>query len=400
MCYSFFVMQPSYPTSKRFFEQAYKIANVYGFMPADKVLEKYQGTKRTRIASYNKAQDRHLQHLGALLRFYFERSLHINEYEPLFIFHSNIDKETKSAVTRSKKPDTTYFTITAIGIRDPYAEALILSCASHIFRALRSKEYRVRINSMGTSDDSKIYFQRLGKTLRKVRKNIQPECKKLLDDEKLCEAHPLLHSTEHTGVAEYITPTIRLLSEKARQHFEQVIEYLEAHQMPYELAPEVVELTKHGIHTTFEMYDEALSLYARGARYDTLPYHLYRRRTPVISMTITLPEKTATLYQPPKIRPKKPKVFFFHVGEKARLQALQVVAKLYDANIPVAHRLHHTRVADQLNDEARSCPYTIVFGQEEAENNVICVRKTDTKASCMVDLNEETLQSVKEFLKK
>ena len=386
-------------TPEKFFDKAYKIAGLYGFGPINEVFRDYRHIKRTRVTPHNKPNEKHLQHLSTILRFYFERSLHTYEYEPMFLFHSNIDKGTKSAITTSKKPGDTYFTLTVVGVRDPYAEALVLSCASHIFRSLKSDAYRIRINSMGTADDSKMYFSKLAKTLRKIRKNIHPDCQKLLDDSKICEAHSLLHHGDHSGVAEYITPTLRLLSEKARQHFEQVIEYLEAHKLSYELAPDIVEATRYGIHTAFEINDETSPLYARGARYDTLPYHLYRRKIPAISITITLPEKAIGTHES-KSRPNKPKAFFFHTGEKARLRSLGVISQLYDANIPVAHRLHYTRVADQLNDEARSYPYTIVFGQEEVENNMICIRKTDTKVSRMVDLNTGALQSAREFLKK
>ena len=372
MCYNLiYYMRPASITAEKLFDKAHRIARLYGFVPVNEVLKKYRrnSKKHEKILPYNKPGEKYLNHLATLLGFYFERSLHIGEYEPIFLFHSNIDKETKSAITASKKPAETYFTLTAMGVEESYAEALLLSCASHIFRTFKSKNYRIRINSMGTTEDSKLYFSKLGKTLRKVQKSIHPECRKLLANDRLCEAHLLLHNDDHIDIAEYITPTLRLLSEKARQHFEQVIEYLEAHHLPYELAPEIIELTHHGIHTTFEVNDEESPLYARGARYDTLPYYVYRRKVPTVAITITLPKKTYGIHQL-KVQPRKPKVFFFHVGEKARLQSLRMISRLYDANIPVAHRLHCTRVADQLNDEARTYPYTIIFGQEEAENNV------------------------------
>lgn len=380
------------------FDKAHKVANLYGFTPTDEMIKEHRSTKRTKITTHNKPEKKDLHHLSLLLKFYFERSLHIGEHKPIFTYHSNIDKNTKSAITRSKKQSDAYFTLTVIGISEPYAEALLLSCTSHIFRNLKSKKHRIRINSMGTAKDSKIYFSKLNKTIRKVQKNINPECQKLLKEGKIREAHPLLHSNEHTGVAEYITPTLRLLSEKARQHFEQVIEYLEAHQLPYELAPEIIETTQHGIHTAFEVQDEESPLYARGARYDTLPYFVHRRRTPVTSLTITLPKKQADGTHESKTNKKKPKAFFFHAGERARLQSLSIISKLYDANIPVAHQLHHIRVADQLNKDARSYPYIIVFGQEEVKNNIIRIRKTDTHASRTVSINEKNLQTAKQFM--
>lgn len=386
-------------SGERFFDKACKVASFYGFAPADKILEHYKRTKRKKIPIHNQPEEKHLLHLSRLLQFYFERSLHLDKYTPLFLFHSNIDQNTRSAVTRSKKPDEIYFTLTVLGINDPYAEALLLACTSHIFRLFKSKNYRIRINSMGTNDDSKIFFSKLAKTLKKQQKNIHPECKKLLDAGRVCEAHTMLYNNDHHAeIAECIVPTLRLLSEKARQHFEQVIEYLEATRLPYELAPDVIELTKNSVHTAFEINDEDSPLYAHGARYDQLPQHLYRRRAPATSMTIILPEKTHGVYQPKK-RQIKPKIFFFHAGEKARLQSLHILSKLYDANIPIAHQMHYTRVADQLHEGIRSYPYTIVFGQEELENNVICLRNTDTRASQIIDLDDKTPEMIKNFIK-
>ena len=393
-------MRPYSITAEKFFETAHKIANLYGFAPAHQVIKQYRGVKKQKIQPHNKPDEKHLKHLSRFLRFYFEQSLHLGEHTPLFLFHSNIDQETRSVVTRSKKPDKTYFTLTVLGIEDAYAEALTLACTSHIFRACRSKNYRIRINSMGTSDDSKSYFSKLTKTLKKMQKNIHPECKKLLEEGKICEAHKSFYTDDqHGNISEHITPTLRLLSEKARQHFERVIEYLEANELPYELAPDIVELTQNGTHTAFEIDDEESPLYARGARYDQLPNYTYRRKTPALSVTIALPEKSQGTYQT-KTRPTEPKIFFFHVGEKARLRSLHVVSKLYDAKIPVAHRLHHRRVADQLNEKSRSYPYVIVFGQEEAENNVICLRNTETNASRTIDIDDKNLKTISMVIQK
>ena len=384
-------------TSENLFEKAYRVADFYGFESARTLVERYRGSKRKAIPTYNTMEERNLHNLTVLLQFFFERSIPITD-EPLCIFHSNIDRDTKSVLTNSKKPDETQFTLTVIGVENSYAEALILSCANHIFKDLKSKDHTIRINSMGTREDSKLYFSKLRKTVKKMRKNIQPECRVLLENERIVEAHPLLHDSEQTNVAEYIVPTLRLLSDTAREHFEQIIEYLEAQGLPYELAPDLVEVPHHGVHTTFEIQSENSSLYARGGRYDTLPYHAYRRKVPVTSITITLPEKTTGTYRA-KRKPKKPKVFLIHAGERARLRSLHVLSQLCNANIPVAHRLHCLRVSDQLTEETRKYPFTIVFGQEEAENDSVCVRKTDTRASSVVHLNEHTMSdNIKAFL--
>lgn len=385
-------------SAEKLFDKAYKVGHLYGFLPAHTVIKRYRNYKHTPIVARTLIDSTdHQQHLSALLRFYFERELHIRG-ESLFILHSTIDRETRLAIKVPQKSHEACFTLTIIGVADPYAEALLLSCVNHIFRELQVKDSHIRINSMGTRNDSKLYFSHLSKTLRKVKKQIQPACKELLDRSLLVEAHPLLHDESHIGVAECITPTLRLLSDTARTHFEQVIEYLEIHDLSYELASDLVELTPHGVHTVFEVCTDNAPLRARGGRYDTFPFYMYRRRTPVTSVRITVPEKVSGTYAS-TVQVERPKAFFFHAGKRARLRSLAILSKLCEMNIPVAHNLHHVRVCDQLDGDARTYPYTIIFGEEEADNNMICMRKSDTRASSMVPIDNGMLNAVRNFMK-
>ena len=386
-------------TSEELFEKAYQVAHLYGFSPANDFVQRFRPYKQKKISAYNTLQEKNLHNLSVLIRFFFERSL-AGVGEPFCIFHSNVDKHTKSAITTSKKPDDTHFTLTVIGLADSYAEALVLSCVHDIFRELKSKQHTIRINSMGTREDSMEYYSKLRKTVRKEWKHLSPECRRLVEQHDWARAHMLFYCNEQQDdISEHIIPTLRILSDTARTHFERVIEYVEARDMAYELAPDLVESTEYGVHTVFEMTSGNSPLHARGGRYDRLPYHMFRRHVPVISMTITIPEKTTGTYTPVK-KVQKPKAFLVHAGDRARMRSLCVLSKLCEGNIPVAHRLHRIRVQDQMNDQSPVYPYTIIFGQEESEKNAICLRKTDTRASNTVYLNDEGLcREVRNFLR-
>ena len=354
-------------------------------------------SNKTKVNAYNQVTRPDLRNLSHILRYCFERSLHMRS-EPLFIFHSNIDRETRSILPRTRKPSDAHFTLTVIGIANPFAEALTLSCANHIFHSLKAKGAVIRINTMGTADDSKEYFMKLNRTIRRFRDGIHPACRQLIDRGQIVEAHPLLYSESHARIAEQITQTLRILSDSARQHFERVLEYLDAHELQYKLAPELIEITRYGIHTVFEIADDSSPLRATGGRYDTFPYLMYRRRVPITSLTVTLPKKTVPAHIPvTEIR--TPKIFFLHAGEKARLRSLFTLARLCEANIPVTQRLHCTRVAEQLTDHARSYPFTLVFGQEEVENDVVCLRRSDTRASTIIPLKQSLVRSVRNFIR-
>lgn len=389
-------MRLSETSTETFFEKSRRTAYLYGFKSMGDIVAEYRNTPaKTNVVAYNQVTRPDLRNLSHVLHYCFERSLHMQE-EPLFIFHSNVDRETRSLFPRQRRSNEAYFTITVIGISDPYAEALILSCANHILQKLRVKNPTICINSMGTVEDSREYFTRLNRTIRRFRDSLQTPCQRLIDRSQITEAHSFLYDESHTKIAEHITQTLRILSDSARQHFERVIEYLEAHELQYRLAPELVEITRYGTHTVFEITNDNAAVRAIGGRYDTFSYFMYRRRVPVTSLTITLPEKTTSAHD--TTTPiRTPKIFFFHAGEKARLRSLFTLSQLCDANVPVTHRLHHTRVAEQLTDQARAHPYTLIFGQEEVENDVVCLRRCDTRASTIIPLKGPLMRTIRDF---
>ena len=390
-------MRPSEISIENFFEKSRQTAYLYGFKSMRDIIAAHAGTQKTAIVAYNQTTRPDLRKLSHVLRRCFELSLHMN-HDPLFIFHSNVDKESRLPPARSRKPSDAYFTLTIVGIANPFAEALILSCAHHIFQTLKVKNPVIRVNSMGTVADSKEYFIKLNRTLRRFRDSLYTECRQLIDRAQIVEAHPLLYDESHTKLSEHITQTLRILSDSARQHFERVIEYLEAHELQYELAPDLVEMTKYGIHTVFDIAGDNSSMRATGGRYDTFSYFMYRRRVPVTSLTLTIPEKASAAHVP-RSPVRTPNIFFLHAGEKARLRSLFTLSRLCEENIPVTQRLHCTRVAEQLTEQARSHPYTLVFGQEEVENDVVCLRRSDTRASTIIPLKGPLVRTIRRFIR-
>ena len=386
-----FVISP-----EKLFERAYKIAEVYGFVPAHLAFKEYNEDDRVKIVAHKTSNEERISNLSTLLKKYFEYGCHTAN-EPIFTFHSNVSKETALSPP-PKKQNGAYCTLTAIGVEGSYAEAMMLSCVAKIFQNMKREDFRIRINSMGTSVNSKEYFKKLSKTIRRSERYISPEYKKMIKENRYADLHRLLYNEHHIRVAENIVPTLRLLSDTARLHFEQVIEYLEAHDLSYELAPDLAEIPQYGTHTVFEVRDDGCPLYASGGRYDSLSRHLYRRKAPVVSATIRIPNKT-TGKRTLRIKTKKPKVFFFHSGERARMSSLKVLTKLCDANIPVAHRLYLRRVSDQIGDCEHLYPFTMIFGQEEAENDVLCVRKSDTRASSVVRMDDSFPSLIKKFMR-
>ena len=389
-------MSKVYADAEKFFERSKKISQAYGFIPLHEVIEERKGTSHTNIPAAKHISNKHLQNLSQIIRFYFERHVPNEVNPPLLLFHSNIENQNRRALSASKKAEEVSITLTTIGIKDSYAEALLTSCVSHIFKECNAKNHTIRINSMGSTKDAQLYYEQLKQTLKKVKRYISPECKKIMDRDGIVEAHQHIYDNEQHGVFENLTPTIRLLSDSALLHFQTLIEHFETQGLTYELAPELVENIKYGEHSVIEVQDNDSRMYAKGGRYDPLSHHLYKRSVPSASITITLPEKTDGSYIS-NSRPKKPKLFFLHSGKLARLHSIQLMEKIASINIPIAHRMHYTTVLEQLDGLEQDYPYMLIFGQEEAENNTIRLKNTETQAFKIIPIDE--LANIKMYIR-
>ena len=381
--------------AEKFFEKSKKISSAYGFIPLHEVIEKKKGNSRINIPAAKHIPNKHLQNLSQVLRFYFERFNLEEVIEPLLIFHSNVESQNRSALTSSKKAEDVSVNLTAVGIEDSYAEALLIACVSHIFKESNAKEHTIRINSMGSTKDAEIYYKQLKQTLKKVKPYIKTECKKIIDSKGLVGAHRHLYDEEHYGVFENLTPTIRLLSDPARIHFQTLIEHLETQGLPYELAPDLVENIEYGEHSVIEIQDNDSKIYARGGRYNPLSQHLYKKNISSVSISITLPQKTDGSYISSS-HIKKPKIFFLHSGKMARLHSIPLIEKIARINIPIAHRMHQTTVFDQIDGIENDYKYIIILGQEEVENKVVRLKNTETQAFNILPFDK--IKNIKEFI--
>ena len=390
-------MCPINVSAEKLLQKASKVATLYGFTPINQLFDEYRGVKRKKVSASKSLSDKRLQHISLLVRFALEKQINVQN-EPLFVYHTNIDSNIKRVMTSSKKTDGAYFTLSILGIKGPYAEAFLLSCVHHIFLSLRSKGTNIRLNTMGTAKDAKAYFSQLKKTLKKYKSNLSQECIRLLNKEMYVEAHPLIYSEDHLGVYENLIPSLRHVSAAGNSHFEKIIEYLEQLNLTYEFANELVQDPMHGNHTVFEVCSNNTTLHATGGRHDSLAKSLYKTEIPVTSITITIPEQTVGNSTKNRRYPT-PNIFLFHAGEKAQLRSLSVFTKLLHLNIPIAQQLHHPKVNDQLCGRRNSYRYIAVFGQEEADNDVVCLRNTETREFDTFKLMVKSdLERIKNFI--
>ncbi|MCL5407274.1 MAG: histidine--tRNA ligase [Patescibacteria group bacterium] len=263
------------------------------------------------------------------------------------------------------------FGLEVIGDNDPLTDASIILLAFQTLRKLGLAEaIKVEINSIGCSTcrtkmKKKIveYFQDFLEDLcndcnRRFVENPlrifdckEPKCQKIID------SAPQL---------------IDLLCDPCKKHFKEVLENLDALEIPYNLNPRLVRGLDYYTRTVFEVFledqEEGNLAILAGGRYDNLIELLGGNSTPAVGWAggaerilnviknkgIVIPEQKLT------------DICLIHMGDKAKKSALALIAKLSEADFNVTNILGKESLKAQLRSAskmgARIC---LILGQRE-----------------------------------
>ncbi|MEK7505178.1 MAG: ATP phosphoribosyltransferase regulatory subunit, partial [Patescibacteria group bacterium] len=198
---------------------------------------------------------------------------------------------------------------------------------------------------------------------------------------------------------------VSYLCPACKSHFKEVLEYLEALGITYELDNTLVRGLDYYSRTVFELAttDEAGAevIIGGGGRYDYLAKAIgSRREVPAAGGALGL-DRLLALPQIEKLNPrivKKPKVFFIQLSFEAKLKSLAVIEILRKAKIPLAQSLPKDSLGAQLAiAEKMQVPYAIILGQKEAIEESVIVRNMLTRSQDTVKINKlgEYLKNLK-----
>lgn len=304
----------------------------------------------------------------ALIRFFIEQKFHERE-EPRMFYYSK--------PYRKKNPGHS-FSLDIIGSQDSIADALLIQTVKATLQSEGFKNLSVHINSMGERDTLSRLEKELNNHFRKHAHNIPDKWRPIFQKNALeimkCtdeECEPFVSSA----------PVImNYLSEPARRHFKEVLEYLESVGIPYNINYNLLANKHIASHTVFEIKDEDSGIeLAHGFRYGRLSKKFgIKKDLSAISASVSYerPKPKITLVAR---KQSKPLFYFIHLGPSARLKGLNVIESLREAHIPVQHALTHEKISGQMQHAQKSgAKYLIIMGQKEAYENSIVVREIAT----------------------
>jgi histidyl-tRNA synthetase len=293
---------------------------------------------------------------------------------PLFFWHTN-------AAAGRPAPKQIIIQFHALGADRAIADAVLIRAIRALSSDIAKVEGKLRINSMGDKETRARLARELGTFFRKRASVLPPECVECSRKDVFAAAEMLLNVEDHG-----MPSSTDHLSEASRKHFEGLLEYLEATETPYELAPDL--MTRGGVwsETCFEV-KAGDRVEAWGSRYHELAKLFWKSAPSSVGAVIRVTPDTRAMIPAVKER-SHPRFVFVHIGDEAKRVSIQMADTLRHARIPMTQVLgveslsEQMRLADVLNPR-----YLVIMGRKEALERSVILRERSTHSETFIPLD-------------
>lgn len=422
-----------------FLEKASEIAMYYGFQPIDTpILEKEELfrsgvgedtdiVEKEMYAFRTKGGDHVVMRpegTAPSMRAYIEHGMG-SWPQPVMLYYKGpfFRHETPQ---RGRFRQFTQFGLEILGTPKSIADAEIIHTSAITAREAGLKNIVFDINSVGDKECRPRYVKELANYYKKHAGEICNDCKRRLKENPLrlldCK------NEKCRGVKESAPQSVTALCDACRKHFKEVLEYLEALDIPFRLNNNLVRGLDYYTRTVFEMIEDrddngdpdqgaredlpaqagdekekkkkseedegarAPLALGGGGRYDYLARQLgHRREVPAVGASYGA-ERWFLSKNFQKMNPriiKQPKMYFIQLGFDAKLKSLGIIEILRKARMPITQSLVKDSLGSQLAAaEKQKIPYSIIFGQKEALDDTVIVRDMNTRSQDTVRIAE------------
>lgn len=266
----------------------------------------------------------------------------------------------------------------------PITDAEVIFVLNCLFTDLGLENYTIHINSIGEPRERKEYIKLLKEHYRRNRAKLCKDCRERLKTNPLrvldCKeekCHQVAHSSPRL---------LDHLGEESRKHFDAVLAILDELHVAYEVDAMLVRGLDYYRHTVFEFVgtgheNGATNVFSGGGRYDGLVRELGGRDTPGIGAGVGI-ERVIEQVKAESIElsiTDAPQLFVAHLGEQAKVQALELLRELQKAEIPFAQSLDRDGMQAQLKMADRlGVPWALIIGHKEVIDKSVILRSMES----------------------
>lgn len=398
-----------------FFEKASEVALYYGFKPIElpileqealfnrgvgagtDIVEKEMYTLKTKGGDHLTMRP---EGTAGAMRAYLEHGMQAWPQPVMLYYYGPFFRHENTQ--RGRYREFYQFGLEILGSPKSVSDATIIHLFMTILQEAGLKNLRVEINSIGDNDCRGAYRRDLTNYYKKNAKNICADCRERL------KTNPLrlldCKNPECQEIKAGAPVSVSYLCPACKQHFKEVLEYLDKLGIDYEINNNLVRGLDYYTRTVFEIVSDTettdengnkmvstLAL-AGGGRYDNLAKAIgSKKEVPAVGggfgvdRIVELPDYVK---HTPRIV-KKPKVFFIQLSFDAKLKCFEIIEILRKNKIPMAHSMSKDSLSVQLGmAERMGIPYTLILGQKEALENTVIVRNMDNRSQDTIKIDK------------
>ncbi len=328
----------------------------------------------------------HVEEKIALLRMYAESEMQ-NLPQPIMFYFK---EPFKGALKKGPSHFNRYCDLEIMGGSKSIAEALLIQTTRAILKEEGFENICVEINSIGDKDSINRFTRDLGNYYRKHVNDMHAECRQLLKKDPFellgCQNDKCKKLNDSAPIS------MDFLSESSRNHFQEVLEYLEALGIPYKINNNLIGNKKYCTETIFAIHNadskaKEQKILAIGVRYDGLSKKIgFKKEIHGVGISILVKNNKTDLRKDIK-KTKRPFASFVQLGFESKLLSLGIIEKLRNEKIPLFLSLARDRLGAQVSAvEKFHIPYALIMGKKEAVEKTIIVRDNDTHAQEIVNI--------------
>jgi histidyl-tRNA synthetase len=280
----------------------------------------------------------------------------------------------------------------ALGEADASLDAEVIDLAWQFLKSLGLQKLLLFINSIGCPQCRPDYLKKLREFYTGHVNELCPDCKIRLERNVL----RLLDCKQPAcqKIAAEAPKNIDYLCVPCTEHFQELKDYLQILNIPYEVNNYLVRGFDYYTRTVFEIQPEdqrAQSAIGGGGRYDGLIETLGGKPTPGIGFGIGIERIILNLKKQGVEAPPlpSPQVFIAHIGDAAREEAIILAAQLRRGGIAVIEATSSKSLKAQLRQaNSLKIPKAIIIGDDEVKTATVILRDMATSKQTSVSMKE------------
>ena len=276
------------------------------------------------------------------------------------------------------------FGVEVLGDADPSVDAEVIEVAWDLMTSLGLTDINLLVNSVGDPQCRPAYVAKLREYYSGHKDKLCADCKERLDRNPLrlldCKVE-----TDH-ALGNDAPRSADNLCEDCSEHWNKLLKYLDAMQLPYQIDHRMVRGLDYYTRTVFEVQPVdggGQSTICGGGRYDGLITELGGRETPGIGFATGLERLTLNLKRSEVPVPDEPKPRYLvaNVGDAARIAALELSVRLRRAGVGVILGSGTRGLRGQMRQaNALEIPFALILGDDEIEKGEVMVRDMESSA--------------------